>query len=151
MLFVGWGDQENGKRSWNSVTDHDCSTGMLSLIFWLRIVTCSIIKDVGVLKLPRVRWKVSEFCHLDGSVLSNLFFSLLFQKLAEDRSLNKNVRKSRKLTYQKSLSRVRIVFCVNGYIFKRLYRLILLCFGQKLNKYLTKCLCLNMELLLEHS
>lgn len=37
----------------------------------------------------------------------------VFQKLAEDRSVNKNVRKTRKLTYQKSLRRVRklSVYC----------------------------------------
>ena len=36
-------------------------------------------------------------------------FLNLFQKLAEDRSTNKSVRKTRKLNYQKSLRRVRTV------------------------------------------
>ena len=112
----------------------------------------SIIKLVGVLhvKLSCIRWKDKEFYPLYGSVLSNLFLSLLFQKLAEDRSVSKNVKKSRKLTYQKSLRRVRIVFCVNPYVLKRLYHLILLCFGQKWTKYLIKCLCSNTKLLLKH-
>jgi len=48
----------------------------------------------------------------DGNVFlicicSDLFVNLFFQKLSEDRRVDKNVRKTRKLTYQKSLRRVR--------------------------------------------
>ena len=40
-------------------------------------------------------------------ICSDLFVNLFFQKLSEDRRVDKNVRKTRKLTYQKSLRRVR--------------------------------------------